>query len=93
MIAVTNGMSAITVANGGCVFIQTASGAPYSQARGILKSTVDTGTGENAKGAQGALVIGNAMLYLNSLYCYSTGDDDILADMTGWREDAPYLII
>lgn len=93
VITVENEMSAITVANGGCIFLQTAESAPYSQARGILKATVDTGVGENSKGAQGVLVIGNAMLYLNNLYCYSAGDDDILDDITGWREDAPYLII
>lgn len=89
-ITVDNQMTAITVANGACVFIQSKTGAPYVEAKGILKFSVDTGVGENAKGGQGVLVLQNAMLYKDNLYCYNS---DVLDDRSRWREEAPYLII
>lgn len=91
IITVEGSFGSETLAKGAAIAVQTATEDPFVQARGILKATVDTGVGENAKGGQGALVIGNAMLYLNNLYCYAS--TDVLADMTGWREDDPYLII
>lgn|SRR5512137_124534 len=39
----------------------------YSDAAGILIASVDTGIGENAKGALGAMVISNAILYTGML--------------------------
>lgn len=39
----------------------------YSDAAGILIATVDTGIGENAKGALAAMVISNAILYTGML--------------------------
>lgn len=90
-ITVDNTISEVTVAKGACVFIQTKTGAPYVEAKGILKATVDTGVGENAKGGQGVLILGNAMLYKDNLYCYNS--TDVLADRSSWREEDPYLII
>lgn len=78
-ITVTNNVTTgITVANGGCVFIQTKTAAPFVQAQGILAGAVDTGEGENAKGGQGNLVLGNAVLYKGALYGY---DDEVKTDL------------
>ena len=89
-ITVTNTIGAITVANGACVFIQTAAAAPHVCAKGVLKAAVDTGVGENAKGGQGVLVVKNAMLYKDNLHCYN---DDALADMSWGSESGKYLIL
>jgi len=78
-----------TLANGAAITIQSSSGTPYVDAVGILKGTVDTGIGEDAKGGIGVLVIKNAMLYVNSLYNYNA---DVLTDLGG-SVDGRYLII
>ena len=39
----------------------------YSDAVGILEKSVDTGTGEDAKGALATMIIGNAVLYTGML--------------------------
>lgn len=70
--------SDITVANGGCVFIQTKTTAPYVEAKGILAGAVDTGTGEHAKGGAGNLILGNAVLYKGALYGY---DAEVQTDL------------
>jgi hypothetical protein len=90
VITVTNTIGEVTVAKGACVWIQTNTAAPYAKAVGILKGSVDTGVGEHAKGGQGVLVIRNAMLYKDSLYCYN---DDALADMSWGAEEGIYLVI
>jgi hypothetical protein len=69
----------ITVANGGCVFIQTKTAAPFVEAKGVLAGAVDTGEGENAKGGQGNLVYGNAELYEGALYGW---DAEVLTDLS-----------
>jgi len=89
-ITVTNSFGSETIAKGGLVTIQSATASPYVCAKGILKATVDTGTGEDAKGAQGALVIKNAMLYKNCLYNYNA---DALADLSWATENGPYLVL
>jgi len=88
-ITVANSFGSETKAKGGVITIQTATGSPYVAAAGILKATVDTGVGENAKGAQGVLVIKNAMLYVNSLYNYNA---DALTDLGG-SADGKYLYL
>lgn len=71
LITVTNNVTTeITVANGGAVFIQSATAAPFIAAAGILAAAADTGTGENSKGASGPLCFGNAVLYKGALYNY-----------------------
>lgn len=79
-ITVTNNVTTeITVANGGCIFIQTKTSAPYVEAKGFLAGGVDTGTGENSKGGQGNLVFGNAVVYKGALYGY---DDEVETDLS-----------
>lgn len=73
VITVTNNVTTdITIANGGCVFIQSKTAAPYIEAKGILAGGVDTGEGEHAKGGAGNLILGNAVLYKGALYNYDT---------------------
>jgi len=79
-ITVTNNVTTgITVANGGCVFIQTKTTAPFVEAKGILAGAVDTGTDENSKGGQGNLILGNAVLYKGALYGY---DAEVQTDLS-----------
>lgn len=90
LITATNNVTTeITVANGGCIFIQTKTTAPYVEAKGILAGAVDTGTGENAKGGQGNLVLGNAVLYKGRLYGYDT---EVYTDL-GCVEDGQYVYL
>lgn len=90
VITVTNSITGpFTVANGAWIFIQTSTATAYTTAKGILVGAVDTGVGENAKGGDGVLCLGNAMLYKDSLYQY---DANVLSDLGG-SEDAPYLIL
>jgi len=91
VITVTNNASAsYTVAAGAAVFIQTTTADPWCKAMGILLGTVDTGTGEDSKGANGVLVIANAMAYKAMLYNY---DGDALADMSWASENGDYLVL
>lgn len=89
-ITVTNSFGSETVAKGAVITIQSTTATPFVKAVGVLKATVDTGTGENAKGGQGVLVIKNAMLYKNSLYNY---DASVLTDLSGSVENGPYLVM
>lgn len=91
VITVTNVFPTIQASKGACVYIQSKTTTPFCEAKGILKEAVNTGTGENAKGGQGVLVLGSAMLYKNSLYGYNS--TDVLADRSSWREEDPYLIL
>jgi hypothetical protein len=52
----------------------------WSDCAGILTTSVDTGKGENAKGALGAMVVSNAVLYKGMLFNY---DAAALADLGG----------
>lgn len=87
-ITVTNSFDSETMAKGAVITIQSATGSPYVCATGILKAAVDTGTGENAKGGQGVLIISNAMLYQDSLYNWNS---DVVTDLGG-SDSAPYYI-
>ena len=90
VITVTNACGSETMAKGAAVSIQTTTSTPYVKAVGVLKSGVDTGVGENAKGGQGVLVIKNAMLYVNSVYNYNA---DVLTDLSWATADDQYLIM
>ena len=84
-----NVTTGINVAKGGGCGIQTTTGSPYVKAVGFLFGAVDTGVGENAKGADASLVIGNAMVYKAMLTGY---DAHSLADFATGREDGQYFI-
>jgi len=89
-ITVTNNVTtAITMANGGCVWIQSKTAAPHVEAKGILAGGVDTGEGENSKGGQGNLIFGNAVLYKGALYGY---DDEAKTDL-GNTEDGNLIYL
>jgi len=89
VITSTNNFAAATVAKGANVYIQTATGSPYTAAAGILFSSVDTGYGENAKGAQGTLVLSNAILYKAAVLGYNS---DVKTDL-GSTDDGKYVIL
>jgi len=89
-ITVTNSFDSETIAKGAVIAIQSYATDPWVAATGVLKAAVDTGTGENAKGGQGVLVIKNAMLYSASLYNYNA---DVVTDLTGSSDSDPYFII
>ncbi len=58
------GGTAFTTARLAHVFVEAGtSGNNYSDAVGILEKSVDTGTGENAKGALASMIVSNCLLY------------------------------
>lgn len=58
------GGSSFTVAEKACIFVEAGISANnYSDGVGILEKSVDTGVGENAKGAVATLILGNCVLY------------------------------
>jgi len=71
-----------TVANGAIVHVECGADNTngWSDAIGILEKSVDTGRGETAQGAQGTMVVNNAMLYKGSLINW---DAAALADIGG----------
>jgi len=87
-ITVSNSFGSETVAKGAVITIQSATGSPYVAANGILKAAVDAGTGENAKGGQGVIIISNAMLYSANLYNWNS---DVVTDLGG-SDSTPYYI-
>jgi hypothetical protein len=88
--ATNNVTTAITVAAGGMIFIQTEAASPHSKAKAILAGTYDTGVGENAKGASEAVVvISNAILYKAA--CHNI-DADAITDL-GVVEDGQHFIL
>lgn len=81
VLTVTNNVTtAMTVAQGALVWIQTKTTTPYLKAKGYLAGAVDTGVGENAKGGSGTLVIGRAELYSGLL---ENHDSNVLTDVGG----------
>jgi len=90
VITVTNAFESQTIAKGAVITIQSFATAPFVKGVGILVGTVDAGTGEDAKGAQGVMVIKNAMLYKDSLYNYNA---DVLTDLSGSVENGRYLVM
>jgi hypothetical protein len=91
VVTATNDVTAaITVANGGMVFIQTDASTPFSTAAGILTTGVDTGYGEEADGGQGVVVLSNAILYKGLIPNLDAGG---LADLTWATEDGQFLIL
>jgi hypothetical protein len=89
VITSTNNFAAATVAKGAGIWIQTATASPYTAAAGFLFSSVDTGVGENAKGAQGTLVLSNAVLYQGNLKGYNS---DVATDL-GSSSDGKYVVL
>lgn len=83
VITVTSSVSgSFTVAKGAIIHVEAGADNTngWSDAIGILEKSVDTGRGETAKGAQGTMVVGNAMLYKGSLINW---DAAALADIGG----------
>jgi len=70
----------IAIADGGGLFIQTQTTTPFTNAVGVLVGGVETGTGANAKGGQGVIVLSNAMLYKGLIPNYDAG---ALTDLGG----------
>jgi len=89
IITVTNNCAVCTVAKGSGVAIQTTTSDPFTLAMGILLSSVDTGIGENSKGAQGTLVLSHAVLYQASLLGYNS---DVATDL-GSSSDGKFMIM
>ena len=86
----SNLTSGYTVAQGGAVYIQTTTATPFTKAAGVLLTAVQTGTGENSKGANGVLVFKNAILYKDALTVYHA---DILDDISGSAISGNLLIL
>lgn len=56
-------------ANVGHVLVEAGTAANnYSDCVGILATAVETGTGENAKGGQGVLILSNAVMYTGMIW-------------------------
>ena len=89
VITVSTNAASATVALGAIIFIQTTTSSPFTLAKGILLSSVDTGVGENAKGAQGTLVLSNAVLYQSALVGYNS---DVATDL-GCSSDGKYVVL
>jgi hypothetical protein len=88
-ITITNSWTAATIAKGGMVWHQTTTSDPYTAAAGILLSSVDTGVGANCKGAQGTLVVSNAVLYKGRLTAYCA---DAATDLSS-SDDGKYVFL
>jgi hypothetical protein len=68
LITVTNNVTtAHTVALMSWVYIKTGATTPFVTAKGILQGGVDTGTGPNAKGGLGNIILSNCLLYTDML--------------------------
>ncbi len=57
------GATPFTTARFGHVLVEAGTGNNYSDCVGILEKSVNTGVGENAKGAVATLILGNCVLY------------------------------
>jgi hypothetical protein len=82
-------LSALTIANGAMLFIQTHTETPFTNAVAILVEGADTGVGEEAAGAQAGIVLSNAMLYKGLI---QNLDDGALTDL-GAVEDGQHLVL
>ena len=90
VITVSNNLSSdFTTANNGAVAIQTYATAPFTKAVGFLFGGVDTGIGENAAGAQGVIVLSNAMLYKGLVFNY---DSEVKTDL-GNIESGQFIVL
>ncbi len=81
--------SALTVANGAMLFVQTQTTTPFTNAKMILVEGVDTGVGPDAVGGNASVVVSNAMLYKGLLPNMDAG---ALIDL-GAVEEGQYLIL
>lgn len=73
IVAGQNLTSGITVGNGGFVHIQTDTSTPFTTAKGFLLVGVDTGVGENAKGADGVIIVSHAQIRHSLILNYDAG--------------------
>lgn len=74
VIVVSNNITtAITVAAGGFVYVQTDTSSPFTTAKGFLLVGVDTGSGENAKGGDGVIIVSHAKVRHSLLPNYDAG--------------------
>ncbi len=90
IVTVTNNVTtAMNIAKWAFVFIQTDTSTPFTTAQGLLAGSYDTGTGENAKGAEGSMVLSNAMVKYGLIPNYDAG---ALTDLSGVLS-APYMIM
>ena len=89
LITVSTNFAAATVAKGAIIYHQQTTSSPFVLAKGVLLSSVDTGVGENSKGAQGTLVLSNAILYTAALLGYNS---DVATDL-GSSSDGKYTIL
>jgi hypothetical protein len=90
VVSVSNNVTtAMNIAKWAFVFIQTLAASPHTNAIGLLAGSYDTGTGENAKGAEGSLVLSNAMVKYGLIPNYDAG---ALTDLSGVLS-APYMIM
>ena len=90
VVTVTNNVTtAITIAKWGFVFIQTDTSSPFTTAKGVLAGSYDTGTGENAKGAEGSMIISHAVVKYGLIPNYDAG---ALTDLSAFLS-APYMIM
>lgn len=87
--ATNNVTTDITIANYGAIAIQTYTSTPYTKAVGFLFGGVETGTGEDAAGAQGVIILSNAMLYKGLVLNY---DSEVLTDL-GNIESGQFIVL
>lgn len=80
-----------TVAQSACIFHKAGAdnSNTWSDCAGILEVAVDTGTGENAKGGVGTMIISNAVLYYGLL---TNIDAAAIADLSAVA-DGQYFIM
>ncbi len=85
VITVTETISGtFTLAESSCVYPEGGTSTPWCSAVGILIATVDTGVGENAKGANAPMVISKAILYNGMLVnCDSNARTSLSASVDG----------
>lgn len=90
-ITVTNaGTASFTVANGACISHQTKTTTPFTEASGVLQGGVRTGVGKLAKGGQGVMVYGNAVLEYNMLL---NSDSGAVTNLSGRIINSRYLYL
>jgi hypothetical protein len=88
VITVSTNFATATVIKGAIIFHQQTTGDPFVLAKGFLLSSVDTGIGENSKGAQATLVLSNAIVYTAALLGYNS---DVTTDL-GSSSDGKFTI-
>jgi hypothetical protein len=78
-----------TVAKACCCYVEAGAAGQLSAAKYILDKDIDTGIGENAKGANTPVLVSNAILYTNSLVNF----DAAAATDLGTVDDGQFTIL